>query len=106
MKYSELLEKYNYDHSSITYWELLQTIEWKQKRSVILNRDFFKCRKCNLQPIQGLREYGLTGFSEEILLIGDTFKKVKFPDLKFEPNGIFLEVHRKHPTNYIFISHI
>lgn len=93
MKYSELLDNHDNNHSSITYWELLQTLEWQQKRSVILDRDSYCCRKCNIQPIKGSRVYGLSGFTEEILLIGDSFKKVKFPDLRFDPNGVYLEVH-------------
>lgn len=51
----------------ITYREQLESSEWRSKRKLILERDNFRCRKCNIQrsPFIGLsQKFGIKGFSE------------------------------------------
>ncbi len=45
MYYHDLLGKYD-SHKNIPYYELLSTIEWKNKRNEILQRDHYQCLDC------------------------------------------------------------
>lgn len=50
-----------------TYKEQLETFEWRSKRSLILERDNFRCRKCNVErtPFVGLSpKFGIKDFSD------------------------------------------
>lgn len=61
--FEELLQDIGNDYSNLTYYELLSTIEWENKRQEIIKRDNFVCKKCNKGDTfaktneKGIKEY-------------------------------------------------
>jgi hypothetical protein len=97
----------------MTYQEQLKTPEWKAKRTLIMERDNFRCTKCNIERTKflGLNEsFGIktlteflnagfnifyknegnrgatilkNGFVDNVSFVGDTDTQVVFEDLNF-----------------------
>ncbi|WP_158960640.1 hypothetical protein [Myroides fluvii] len=48
--YTDLQKEKQSNHEPIFYSDLLNTLEWKNRRKVILNRDNNICKKCKSEP--------------------------------------------------------
>lgn len=61
--FKDLLNDVNGDYSYLTYYELLSTTEWEERRQQIINRDNCICQKCNKGDTikifneKGIKEY-------------------------------------------------
>ncbi len=92
-KLSEIQKEKN--DSDLTYADLLSTIEWREFRSKIINRDNGKCLKCGERNNQ--LAWWIDGpFEVFARLADDVEKKYLREDIILSSEHIILNVHHKY----------
>lgn len=83
--------------SELTYADLLSTLEWKEFRDKIIERDNFKCRKCRKQSNQVAWELKGSAPSDIYVRPTDKDEKEKLgQDIIYTSEHIVLNAHHEY----------
>lgn len=77
--FEDLLQEVNNDYSYLTYYELLSTTEWEDKRQEIIKRDAFVCKRCTKGDTfkkfneKGVKEYFWVNIPDRVRRYRNTY---------------------------------